>query len=169
MSEKQKRENPSFLFFLRLKLDITFQLLLLFNTLNKSLPRRSSKALQGQLLCCYCVCLCSYLYSQLRCVRTFRKCSRVFAVQIVADATPWAICTIVQSVVLLANYRILMSKQFFTDLCDTDAWKAKPRHPHHSICFWVLWQIVSWLKNPSGSTDVGLIDHLQFIIPFFQK
>ena len=28
----------------------------LFNTLNKSLPRRSSKALKGQLLCCYCVC-----------------------------------------------------------------------------------------------------------------
>ena len=60
----------------------------LFNTQNKSLPRRSSKALKGQFLCCYCVC--SYLYSQLRCVRTFCKCSRVFAVQIVANVMAWA-------------------------------------------------------------------------------
>jgi len=43
-----------------------------FNMLNKSLPRRSSKTLEGQLL------WCSYLYLQLCCVRTVRRCSRVF-------------------------------------------------------------------------------------------
>jgi len=64
-----------------------------FNTLNKSLPRRSSKALEGQMLCWYYVC--SYFTRKLRCVRTFllrtfRRCSRVFAVQIVASATAWA-------------------------------------------------------------------------------
>jgi len=30
-------------------------------------------------------------------------------------------------------------------------------YSHHSICFWVLWQTVLWLKKNSGSTDVGLI------------
>jgi len=44
----------------------------LFNTLNKSLPGRSSKALEGQFLCC-AVTLLVTLYSQLRCVRTLRK------------------------------------------------------------------------------------------------
>jgi len=30
-------------------------------------------------------------------------------------------------------------------------------HVYHSVNFWVLWQIVPWLKKPSGSTDLGLI------------
>ena len=46
----------------------------LFNTLNKPLPRRSSKTYEEQLLCCYCVC--SYLYLQLRWLRTFHRRSR---------------------------------------------------------------------------------------------
>ena len=44
----------------------------LFNTLNKSLPRRTSKALEGQFLCC-AVTLSVTLYSQMRCVSIFRK------------------------------------------------------------------------------------------------
>jgi len=61
----------------------------LINTLNKSPPRRSSKAHEGQFLY-WAVTLSVTMYSQLRCVRTFRKCPRVFAVVIVAKATAWA-------------------------------------------------------------------------------
>jgi len=70
-----------------------------FNTLNKSLLGRSSKALEGrsskalalegQFLCCT-VTLSVTMYSQLHCVRTFHKCSRVFAVLIISKATAWA-------------------------------------------------------------------------------
>ena len=37
-----------------------------------------------------CSCTAVKWYSQLHCVRTFRRCSRVFAVQFVAFATAWA-------------------------------------------------------------------------------
>jgi len=44
----------------------------LFNTLNKSLPGRSSMPLEGQFLCC-AVTLSVLAIAQLRCIRTFRK------------------------------------------------------------------------------------------------
>ena len=49
----------------------------LFYILNKSLPRRSSEALEGQLL------LLCVQWSLLRCARSFRRCPGVFAVLIV--------------------------------------------------------------------------------------
>jgi len=55
----------------------------LFNTLNKSLPQRSSKALEGQLLCCYYVCAVTCTCN---CVaeRLSADVLVIFAIQIVA-------------------------------------------------------------------------------------
>jgi len=89
MSEKQKRENPSFLFFFAIKARYHFAVTTVVQHPKQiSAPAIVEGTPRTIVVLLLCVSVQLYLYSQLRCVRTFRKCSRVFAVQIVADATP---------------------------------------------------------------------------------
>jgi len=61
----------------------------LFNTLNKSLPGRSSMPLEGQFLCCALSVLAIALHKNFS-QNVPAKCSRVFVVLIAAKATAWA-------------------------------------------------------------------------------
>jgi len=121
MSEKQKRENPSFLFFFAIKARYHFAV-----TTVVQYPKQISAPaiVEGTprtivvLLLCVSVqllvlatALCKNFPQMFSCVRRSdrRRCDAMSHMYYSSKRG------------LLANYRILMSRQFFTDLCDTDA------------------------------------------------
>ena len=63
--------------------------------------------------------VCNYLHSQLRCVKTFGRCSRAFAVQIVAYATTWAMYVFVDSKNSIWGVYIVRGLYYFFITCIT--------------------------------------------------